>query len=269
MTLNEDQEELRAHFGTKIPAWHQQKVAKLPQKRRAEYRLPGKSVQGDALEFSTSSFLGMRDISQVNSNEYFMNSPGIDHLQDDPRFLFVQDKLHLSPHTATIQSYRDHYKNRWGMAQKLVKALGETTTKRGSDLFRMLGDALAKDTWVNKHVLQTIVTRIHQHIQDVNEFEAALERDEDPDEVSPLTEDDALIATIANALAFSVPRDMWELLYQAFAAGQIPQQEMHAYIRLDLSTGEFTQVLKLFDTYVAPANEKKRKSEDSDYELDE
>jgi hypothetical protein len=152
------------------------------------------------------------------------------------------------------------------MAKNLVKALGETTKKRGQNLLLMLSDALAKDTWINKGVLQTIVNRVNRHVKDVEDFEESLDNGTDVGDMPMLQDDDDLVRTIADALAFSVPRDIWELLYQSFSAGDIPKKEMSAYIRLDMSTDEFAQVLKFFDAFVAPYNEKTPKHDDDEYE---
>ncbi|ASS73704.1 hypothetical protein CIG75_01070 [Tumebacillus algifaecis] len=219
-------------------------------RKRQGKKLPGKKVQGDLLEHHTSVFSNDLDVQEMNANSYAMNIPGIDHLQDKSSHLFVQDKMHLSQHTAKIETYRAHYKNRGQMAEKLVIAMAKNG-KRGTNIRQLFQDAIDNESWVHKAALEKILGVINGY--------------RDDDEISEVKYDDELIELVANNIAFTVPSDIWEAIYEQYTLGRVSASEMSAYIRLDMNTAEFVKVFELLKHVAAPWSEKSTKWEDKDY----
>ncbi|TCP52626.1 hypothetical protein EV586_109109 [Tumebacillus sp. BK434] len=239
--LNPDQQELLDQMRPVFEA----RVAE-----RKGKKLPGKMVQGDLLEHYTSTQSHDMEIEEVNANEYHKNIPAIDHLRDHSTHLFVQDKLHLSAHTAKIETYRAHYAKRGTMGANLVKAMA-ADGKRGDHIRALFSDAINTDSWVHKDTLQTIYNKVSKYRKD--------------DEISEIKDDDDLIELAASNIAFSVPSDIWEALYQEYLNGNVPENEMRSYIRLDMNTDEFIQVMALLQDVAAPWDERNPKEDDEEY----
>lgn len=249
--LNPDQQEL--YEGMKIGL--EQKV-----KERKGKKMPGRSVQGSMLEEVTSNHIQNLDMGEINANKYAMNIAGIDHLQDHPKFSFIQDKLHLSKETAHTETYRAHYKNRFEMAKKLLVDI-DKKGKKSEQIMLMFEDAISQDAWMHKDIYQLLVNKVKEHWA---EYEEAL-NSKSSTSLPSLVEDEQLIEDIGNHIAFSVPKDIWELLYNQYENGFITEDEMQAYIRLDLDTSEFIQVFEMLSDYTSPYNEHKVKDEDEDW----
>ncbi|ARU60750.1 hypothetical protein CBW65_06345 [Tumebacillus avium] len=239
--LNPDQQELLDQMRPQFEA----RVAE-----RDGKKLPGKMVQGDLLEHYTSTQSRDMEVEEMDANSYHKNIPGIDHLRDQSTHLFVQDKMHLSVHTAKIETYRGHYKRRGKMGANLVKAMAQDG-KRGTNIRSLFEDAINSGSWVHKGALQTIYNKVMEYRKN--------------DEISEIKDDDELIELAANNIAFSVPSDIWEALYQQYLNGNVPQEEMRSYIRLDMNTAEFIQVMALLEDIAAPWNERNQKEEDDEY----
>lgn len=250
-TLSPDQDEL---FDTMEPGL----IKKFAE--RENRKMPGKGVQGTMLEEFVTLQSSMMSINNLDANHFAMNIPGIDHVVDNPHQPFVQDKLHLSASTANPKTYLDHYINRLNMAKKLLEALekGGATSKK---IMSMFASALSHAAWINKTLISELINTVNTHRKD---YERAL--NDDSTSLPSLSEDEDLVGKIGNAIAFSVPSDIWESLYQLFQAGTIPSEQMNAYIRMDMSTSDFIQVFELFNAYANPVNETtKPKDEDTDW----
>ncbi len=252
--LNPDQEEL---FASIEPGFVEKMNA------RKGRKLPGKMVQGGMLEHYVSTFSGDMGIEEMDANRFSMNIPGIDHMVDSSTHPFIQDKMHLSEHTARTETYRAHYANRHRMAENLLKSMA-TAGKKGADIRSMFESALTVDTWLHKSVIQRISDAVKAHMR---AYEEALDS-EVAVELPNILDDEELVALVGNCIAFAVPADIWEALYQGYENGEIPGEEMGAYQRLDLDTGEFMQVFAMLNHVAAPYNERKPKEGDEDYEGD-
>lgn len=239
--LNPDQQELLDQMRPQFEA----RVAE-----RKGKKLPGKMVQGDLLEHYTSTQSRDMDVEEMDANSYHKNIPGIDHLRDQSTHLFVQDKMHLSTHTAKIETYRGHYKRRGKMGANLVKAMA-ADGKRGTNIRSLFEDAINSGSWVHKGALQTIYNKVMEYRKN--------------DEISEIKDDDELIELAASNIAFSVPSDIWEALYQGYLNGNVPEEEMRSYIRLDMNTAEFIQVMALLEDVAAPWNERNPNEDEEEY----
>ncbi|ELR73695.1 hypothetical protein C900_02099 [Fulvivirga imtechensis AK7] len=223
-------------------------------------KLPGRTVQGDMLEWTTSTFTNDIDINEVNANEYAMNMAGIDHLQDNHKFSFIQDKLHLSPHTANTDTYRKHYENRHKMSAKLLAEIDKNGLK-AQKIMSMFQDAISNNAWLHKDYLQKLVNIVDNHRE---EYKKAL-NSFTTNTLPSLVDDDNLIRELGDRIAFTVPSDIWEALYQLYEKGVVPKEEMYSYIRLDMSTSDFIKVFDLLSDYANPYNEQRTKDEDEDW----
>lgn len=238
--------------------------------RERKRKFPGRKVQGDMLEQNASVFLNDTGVSELNTNNFLMNCPGIDHIQDSPTFPFVQDKMHLAESSANYKTYRTHYAKRKTMAKKLIGTMsGET--KDSEAIKKMYKTVIENPDWSNsKDFLQSILDKVDEHKK---AYQKMLDGETEI-EVGNLIDDEDLVKEIASKIGFSVPSDIYEQLYSIYSAGQkdnkketISPEEMSSFIRLDMSTLEFMEVFKEFDEYASPYNEKKPKEEEEEFKL--
>ena len=208
-------------------------------------------------------------INEINANTYMKNIPGIDHIRDDDQFPFTQDKLHMGDTGNMVQVYRAHYADRKNMATKFMKASVERT-KNGTlaqsaiKIENMLNDILKNKNWQNKNVFQNIKDEITQFNQD---YDDALDSESDFPSIDNLED---IIDIIADGIGFSVPADVWEAIYLLKEASslspheQISNEEMKAYIRIDMRIADFQT---LFDNMSEVANPYHYRSteKDADY----
>lgn len=240
--------------------------AKVKEKNK---KLPGRSVQGDLLEKFSSIYFEDMGITEINANTYMKNIPGIDHIRDDDQFPFTQDKLHMGDTGNMVQVYRAHYADRKNMATKFIKASVDRT-KSGTlaqsaiKIENMLNDILKNKDWQNKNVFQNIKDEITQFNQD---YDDALDSESDFPSIDNLED---IIDIIADGIGFSVPADVWEAIYLLKEASnlstheQISNEEMKAYIRIDMRIADFQT---LFDNMSEVANPYHYRSteKDADY----
>lgn len=224
-------------------------------------KLPGKKVQGDFLEHYVTTHTRDTDLGERDANQFAMNIPGIDHMVDSGTHPFVQDKMHLSVHTAKIETYRAHYANRYKMAQNLLKGMAEEG-KRGTNIRAMFESVTADDAWIHKDAVQSVLNAVNKHRE---EYAKALESSK-ANSLPDITDDDALIRQVGDYIAFAVPSDIWEQMYIAKENGTVSDAELAAFIRLDAATSEFLQLYGMLNHVAAPWNEKKPKAEDDEYE---
>jgi len=249
--LDPNQQELFDHMDTTLSDKMQERKGK---------KLPGRSVQGDMLEWTTSTFTQDIDVNEIDANQYAMNIAGIDHLQDNSKFSFIQDKLHLSKHTANTDTYRKHYENRYKMSAKLLAEINKNG-KKSQQIMQMFQDAISNNAWLHKDIFQKLVTTVNNHWKAYNK---AL-NNPSSNTLPSLVDDETLIEQLGDSIAFTVPSDIWEALYELFENDTISKQEMNAYIRLDMSTSDFVKVFDLLSDYANPYNEKNVKEDDEDY----
>jgi hypothetical protein len=223
-------------------------------------KLPGKKVQGDFLEHYFTTHARDTDQGERDANQFAMNIPGIDHMVDNGKHPFVQDKMHLSVHTAKIETYRAHYANRYKMAQNLLKGMAEEG-KRGTNIRAMFESVVSDDAWIHKDAVQSILNAVNKHRE---EYSKALESSK-ANSLPDITDDDALIRQVGDYISFAVPSDIWEQMYLAKESGIVSDAELSAYIRLDVATSEFQQLYGMLSHVAAPWNEKKPKEEDDEY----
>lgn len=223
-------------------------------------KLPGKKVQGDFLEHYVTTHTRDTDRGERDANLFAMNIPGIDHMVDSGTHPFVQDKMHLSVHTAKIETYRAHYANRYKMAQNLLKGMAEEG-KRGTNIRAMFESVVADNAWIHKDAVQSVLNTVNQHREELRKAIESSKANSLPD----ITEDDALIRQVGDCIAFAVPSDIWEKMYTAKENGIVSDAELAAYIRLDVATSEFQQLYGMLSHVAAPWNEKKPKEEDDEF----
>jgi hypothetical protein len=220
-------------------------------------RFPGKSAQGNMLEHNFSAFSSNMGFKEIDGNAAAKNIPGIDHFVDMPSYLFVQDKLHLSAHTAKPETYRKHYKNRPKMAKNFLKSMA-SDGKRGESLRTTMKSIVDNPDWTHKESAASIHGGVEKHRK---EYKEAV--DDDEAQTLPSIEDNKeLVDQITSNIAFSIPSDMWEKLK---ADETISKEEMSAYLRLDLSTSDFKKILDRMQDVVAPWNEVGANSDDEAY----
>ncbi|MCR2805625.1 hypothetical protein [Paenibacillus soyae] len=227
---------------------------------RGGKKLPGKKVQGDFLEQYVTSHSRDMDTRERDANQFAMNIPGIDHMMDSSSHPFVQDKMHLSAHTAKIETYRAHYAKRFDMAKKLLKSMAEEG-KRGTSIRGMFESVVSDDAWIHKNAVEPILSEVNKHRE---LYKKAL-TDDTADSLPDILDNDGLIQQVGNCIAFAVPSDIWEQLYAASERGEVLPAELRSYIRLDLDTGEFRQLYDMLSHVAAPWNERKPKQEDDEY----
>ena len=235
------------------------------QVEKREARLPGKQVMGNMLEQHVSTFSGDMGFLEVNANQFAMNIPGIDHIQDHPRFPFLQDKMHLSSHTAKPETYREHYRKRGTMAVKLLERMATGTATSVDNMFQSV---LKNVSWQNKEVIQELVKGVARFRKS---YEEALDS-ETSNSLPRIEDEEDLVKLVSNAIAFPVPADIWEALYQASehvepGPNRISASEMSAYRRLDMTTQDFQQVFGQFSEFATKPGEKTRiNPEEDDYD---
>ncbi len=223
-------------------------------------KVAGKKAQGDFLEQYVTTHARDMDTAERDANQFYMNIPGIDHMLDNSSHPFVQDKMHLSAHTAKIETYRAHYTNRFKMAKNLLTAMVEEG-KRGTSIRSMFESVVSDNTWLHKNVVQSVLSAVNRYR---SAYQKAL-NDDKATSLPDIGEDDGLIQQVGNQIAFAVPSDIWEQLHQASERGIIDRTEMRAYIRLDLDTADFRQLFDLLSHVASPWNERKPKEEDDEY----
>lgn len=249
--LNPDQQELYDKF---YPMYK----ARMEEKER---KYPGRLAQGSMLEFNFSNFSNDMGINEVDGNAASKNMPGIDHFVDRPSHLFVQDKLHLSEHTANTKTYRKHYENRATMAKKFLGSMAKDG--KTGDKMRSTMESIANDPkWENKDSVNSIYDGVKKHRQ---EYRKAL-KSQKANTLPNIRDEKKLVDRVKNNIAFSVPSDIWEQLHEDKS---IPPEEMRSYLRLDLSTEDFKQVFDRMNDVITPWNEKGIDPGDAAYELEE
>jgi hypothetical protein len=137
-------------------------------------KFPGKSAQGNMLEHNVSSFSNDMNIQEVDGNAAAKNIPGIDHFVDTPSHLFVQDKLHLSEHTAKPETYRKRYQNRSKMAKNFLESMAKDGTK-GEKMRKTMKSITDNPNWSNKESSVTI----HDGVEKQSDFKKILDRMQD------------------------------------------------------------------------------------------